>query len=165
MELAGNYEYPLRLERQSYQELLMGWAFELARGRSTCQRYQVGCIIAPEDNSGIYSMGYNGNYAGGPNHCDDPAIKGGCGCLHAEDNAIAKLDRSSPNKVAYVTAAPCKACAKRLVNAGIKKVYYSEAYTYTEGIQILRDAGIPCIHLDLAELVIDDDDENDYDDD
>lgn len=145
--------------RDSWPVLMLKCALMLAEGRSTCQRYHVGCIIT-DNHHGRWFVGYNGNYAGGPNNCDDPTIKGGCGCLHAEDNAIAKCDNTIGYRIAYVTAAPCKTCAKRLVNAGVREVYYSDPYTYTEGIAVLMNAGVAVTWVNPQDLAEDDDDDH-----
>ena len=50
--------------------------------------------------------------------------------LHAESNAITKLAKStmtSNDADLYTTTAPCFQCAKLIIQAGIKRVYYSEA--------------------------------------
>lgn len=85
----------------------------------------------------MVSMGYNGNYAGGPNGCDGDE-PGKCGCLHAEINALVK-NRYGEGKVAFVTDAPCINCAKAMINAGIEVVYYRNDYRLTEGIDLLKE--------------------------
>lgn len=128
--------------RPTWPDIFLGVAQQVAT-RSTCGRLLVGCVIASADNQRILSFGYNGNYAGGPNSCDDSARKGGCGCLHAEVNAILKCDNSIKDKVFYVTHAPCLMCAKAIVNSGASGLFYADPYTYTEGLAILESAGIP----------------------
>jgi len=138
--------------------LWMEFAYLLAEGRSSCQRFQVGCVITDADFTRSLSLGYNGSHRGGPNQCDAPTVPGGCGCLHAEDNAIAKLDYREPTKVMFVTAAPCKTCAKRIINAGITKVYFADHYRHSDGIALLKEAGIPIEYLE--EFHIDNDSTN-----
>jgi deoxycytidylate deaminase len=43
------------------------------------------------------AIGYNGNYAGGPNEVESTE-PGMSGMLHAEINALIKLDYNNPNK-------------------------------------------------------------------
>ena len=43
----------------------------------------------------------------------------------------------------YVTHAPCPVCAKCIINAGIDEVYYEKNYITLEGVNILKEAGIP----------------------
>jgi dCMP deaminase len=49
-----------------------------------------------------------------------------------------------------VTLSPCKMCAKALVNAGISTVKYTQEYRNTEGVDILKSAGIEVIKLDSS---------------
>lgn len=136
--------------RPSFPEIYMGLARNLA-ARSTCLRRSVGAVLATVDGRRVLAVGYNGNASGLPNKCDREAESGNCGCLHAEDNMVINCD--SPRaieKIAYVTTQPCAMCAKRLINLGnVKKVYYADAYHNTDGIDILRQAGIEVEHLDV----------------
>jgi dCMP deaminase len=64
--------------------------------------------------------------------------------LHAESNAITKLARStnsSSQSTLYVTLAPCFECAKLIIQAGIKRVVYTEEYP-SNGLDLLHKAGI-----------------------
>lgn len=132
------------MKRPEFDEIFMELAHLIAR-RSTCARLQVGCVITDETRTRVLSIGYNGNYRGGYNVCDS-IEPGNCGCLHAEDNACIKLDYRESTKVAYITHLPCKMCAKRLVNAGVQKVFYSKAYRSNDAKAILRDAAVKLIH-------------------
>ena len=72
--------------------------------------------------------------------------------LHAEANAITKLARSSNSSdgaTLYVTASPCIECAKLIIQSGIKRVIYTEQYRLTDGVDLLKRAGIEVIYLDL----------------
>ena len=51
----------------------------------------------------------------------------------------------------YVTASPCIECAKLIIQSGIKRVVYSEAYRLEDGLNLLRKAGIEVCFLDLNE--------------
>ena len=65
--------------------------------------------------------------------------------LHAEANAITKLARSSNNSegsTLYITDSPCIECAKLIIQAGIKRVVYAREYRLTDGVDLLRQAGI-----------------------
>jgi len=110
--------------------------------RSYDKRYKVGAVVVSDDNTQLLSLGYNGNYAGGPNvaESDEP---GQSGFLHAEINALLKLDYNNPKrKKMYLTLSPCQMCAKAIVNAGVDEVIYHEKYRDTSGIQILKDSGV-----------------------
>lgn len=65
--------------------------------------------------------------------------------LHAESNAITKLAKStmtSDGADLYTTTAPCFDCAKLIIQAGIKRVYYSEDYRDMSGVELLNKANI-----------------------
>jgi len=47
----------------------------------------------------------------------------------------------------YVTASPCIECAKLIIQAGIKRVVYSEKYRLEDGIELLRRAGIDVVYV------------------
>ena len=116
---------------------------------SYCQRRQVGALLVKD--RAIISDGFNGTPSGFENVCEDEAT----GMtkpyvLHAEANAITKIARSnnsSEGSTLYVTASPCLDCAKLIIQAGIRRVVFSELYRITDGIDLLRRAGIECVHM------------------
>lgn len=127
--------------RPTFDKIWTEFATALAE-RSTCARTGVGCVIVTEDNHRVLSIGYNGGARGLNNSCDS-AEPGNCGCLHAEENALIKMNFNEPSpKKMYTTLAPCLMCAKRAVNAGIQEVIYITAYRKTEGIELLEKAGV-----------------------
>ncbi len=71
--------------------------------------------------------------------------------LHAEQNAIsfaAKNGIATEGGTIYVTWSPCVHCAKVIVSAGIKKVFFKNLYDRSqEGIYFLRKNGIECAQL------------------
>lgn len=129
----------------------MRWAMQLARC-STCQRLSVACVLASLDNRRLIGFGYNGNARGMTNRCTgDPVKLGGCGCTHAEANALVNMDRREPF-VAYATHQPCEACAKMLVNTGlVQAVFYGQPYRLAAGAELLEEAGVPCRQWNPAE--------------
>lgn len=119
---------------------------------SYCRRRQVGALVVKEKM--IISDGYNGTPSGFENVCEDENNLTKPYVLHAEANAITKLARSSNNSdgsTLYVTAAPCIECSKLIIQAGIKRVVYAEEYRLTDGIDLLRRAGIDVIYLNPEE--------------
>lgn len=119
---------------------------------SYCERRKVGALIV-KDNM-IISDGYNGTPAGFENICEDENNVTKPYVLHAEANAITKIARSSNNSqgaTMYVTDAPCIECAKLIIQAGIKKVFYSRQYRLTDGTDLLQRAGIEVNFLPLNE--------------
>lgn len=115
---------------------------------SYCQRRKVGAIIVKDQM--IISDGYNGTPSGFENVCEDVAGATKPYVLHAEANAITKVARSnnsSDGATLYVTSSPCMECAKLIIQAGVKRVVYNEQYRLTDGIDLLRRAGIECIQI------------------
>lgn len=115
---------------------------------SYCQRRKVGCLVVK--NKMIISDGYNGTPSGFENICEDDNNVTKPYVLHAEANAITKLARSSNNSdgaTLYVTDAPCIECSKLIIQAGIKRVVYAQEYRLTDGLDLLKRAGIEVIYL------------------
>lgn len=135
--------FPVRV-RPSWDDIFARMALIVAE-RSSCQRLQVGCLVVSHDFQRVLAFGYNGNYAGGPNQCDDPHTPGQCQCIHAEVNALLKCDNSIKDKIVYTTHSPCVMCAKAIVNSGASAVVYRESYRSRDGIEILEKGGIRCI--------------------
>lgn len=141
------------MSRPSFDAVYMNLALNLAL-RSTCARLHVGCAIVSGDYQRVLAVGYNGSYRGGPNGCDSDE-PGNCGCIHAEMNAMIKLNPSEMmGKIAYVTTAPCVMCAKGMVNAGISKVIYLHEYRKKEGIELLAKAGVSVEQIPLGDVHI-----------
>jgi dCMP deaminase len=110
---------------------------------SYCKRRQVGALIV--NNQMIISDGYNGTPAGFENLCEDEENRTKPYVLHAEANAITKVAASNNNSTGatiYITSSPCIECAKLIIQAGIKRVVFSEKYHTEEGVDLLRRAGI-----------------------
>ncbi len=115
---------------------------------SYCRRRQVGAIIVK--NKMIISDGFNGTPAGFENICEDENGVTKPYVLHAEANAITKVARSnnsSDGSTLYVTASPCLECSKLIIQAGIKRVVFHELYRMSDGIELLKRAGVECVHL------------------
>ena len=115
---------------------------------SYCGRRKVGALLVKDQM--IISDGYNGTPSGFDNVCEDPQGVTFPYVLHAEANAITKVARSnnsSEGSTLYVTASPCMECAKLIIQSGIRRVVFSELYRITDGIDLLRQAGIEVIHI------------------
>jgi len=127
--------------RPSWDEVWMKTA-EVISERSYDPRNKVGAIVVTDDNTQVLAVGYNGNYAGGPNEVES-ITPGESGMLHAEINALLKMDYNNPKKKKmYVNLLPCKMCAKAIINAGISEVVYREEYRDTSSLSILREMSI-----------------------
>ena len=110
---------------------------------SYCERRKVGALLV--NNKMIISDGYNGTPSGFPNVCEDSDNHTYPYVLHAEANAItkvAKSNNSSEGSTLYVTSSPCIECSKLIIQAGIKRVVFSEMYRNSEGLELLRTAGV-----------------------
>ena len=124
------------INRPSWDQIWMSMA-EIIAQRSHHPTFKVGAIIVTEDNTQVLSVGYNGNAAGLPN-IPDSSEPGCSGLIHAEINALLKLDYNNPkNKKMYLTLSPCIDCAKAIINSGIKEVIYKQDYRDSKGIEIL----------------------------
>lgn len=127
--------------RPSWDKIWMDFADNISL-RSYDPRFQVGAVITSEDNCQVLAVGYNGNYAGGPNEVES-LEPGESGMIHAEINALLKMDYNNPkNKKMYLNLSPCRACSKAIVNAGIDEVIFKNQYRDSSGIEILKSAGI-----------------------
>ncbi|MBQ0057603.1 MAG: dCMP deaminase family protein [Bacteroidales bacterium] len=114
---------------------------------SYCRRRQVGALLVKDKM--IISDGYNGTPTGFENDCETPENTSKAYVLHAEANAISKVAKSSNSSdgsTLYVTASPCIECAKLIIQSGIRRVVYAEEYRITDGIDLLKRAGIEVIY-------------------
>lgn len=127
--------------------------------QSTCLDKSVGCVITSADNQ-IVSCGYNG----APSKVADCKTLLKCrkeydkSCLatHAEINALIKAGERAKGGRLFVTLEPCFECAKAIINAGIKEVFYAKKNTknlvYKMDVHdILAYVGIRYIYLPLEE--------------
>jgi dCMP deaminase len=137
---------PPAVTRPPLFEVYMRMAEELAK-RSTCARLQVGTVITDPQLENVVAIGYNGNVRGFPNRCDSVEA-GRCGCIHSEQNALVKAPGQMRDKVAFVTASPCVACAKLMIQANVSFVFYREAYRDPAGLEVLRMGGVRTVRYD-----------------
>ena len=140
--------------RISRDDMLMQIAQVVAQ-RSTCGRAQVGAVIAHDGR--IVSTGY----AGAPSgllHCSPETCDMNTPCtrtVHAEAGAISYAARAGirlEGAALYCTHCPCIDCAKLIINTGIKRVIYDQAYRKTEGLELLRTVGITVEQWQRLEL-------------
>jgi dCMP deaminase len=138
--------------RKSWNEVWMEMAHAVSN-RSYDPRLKVGAIIVSDDNTQMLSLGYNGNYSGGPNE-PESLEPGQSGFLHAEINALIKCDFNfHKNKIMFITHSPCRQCSKAIINGRISKVIYDIQYRDTTGIEILKASGISVFSLKEAENI------------
>jgi dCMP deaminase len=116
---------------------------------SYCTRKKIGCIIVKGDRP--ISVGYNGTPAGYDNCCEDNTNTTKPEVVHAELNAIKKLEdahETGAGAVLFVTVSPCRICAQKIIDFGITHVVYEEEYRLPDGIEYLRQNGILVEHLE-----------------
>jgi dCMP deaminase len=136
--------------RPEWDEIWANFAVQIAR-RSVDPKHKVGAVVVNDENTQVLSIGYNGDQKGGPNERESIEV-GESGFIHAEENALIKLDYNNPKrKKMYVTLSPCTMCAKKIINAGVDEVIYLERYKQSNGIDILRKAGVFVRKFDLSE--------------
>lgn len=129
---------------RSYLEMAAVWA-----KNSYCKRRQVGALLVKDRM--IISDGYNGTPAGFENICEDDEGHTKPYVLHAEANAITKVAKSGNNSkgaTMYVTTAPCLECAKLIIQAGITRLVYKDDYRISDGIDLLKWAGIEIVNIE-----------------
>ena len=151
----------MKTERPLWNEYFMKIA-ELIASRSTCLRRKVGAIIVRENQ--ILSTGYNGAPKRVP-HCADVGclraemnVPAGerhelCRGIHAEQNAIIQAavnGVSVKGGTIYCTHQPCSICAKMIINAEIKNVYFANPYTDKLAESMFVDASVNLILVDLS---------------
>ncbi|MDY6121882.1 MAG: dCMP deaminase family protein [Porphyromonas sp.] len=110
---------------------------------SYCERRKVGALIVKDKR--IISDGYNGTPSGFENVCEDESGSTKPYVLHAEANAITKVAAStndSRGATIYITDSPCIECATLIIQSGIKRVVYAKEYRLSDGVDLLRRAGI-----------------------
>lgn len=141
-------EQKQKLLDQRYLKMAMIWA-----QNSYCKRRKVGALIVKEKM--IISDGYNGTPSGFENVCEDENNNTKPYVLHAEANAITKVAKSgnsSDGATLYVTSSPCLECSKLIIQAGIKRVVFTESYRLEDGINLLKRANIEVKQVELETL-------------
>ena len=146
-------------KRPSWDAYFMGITALVAQ-RSTCTRRMVGAVIVKDKR--ILTTGYNGAPTG-IRHCLDVGclretmnIPSGerhelCRGIHAEQNAIIQAAYhgvSVKDASLYCTNQPCTICAKMIINAGIKRIYFRSGYADALAQEMLYEADVELIQYD-----------------
>ena len=124
------------------KQFYMGVA-QSASKMSYANRLKVGCIVVKDNN--IISFSWNGTPSGWDNSCEDEQGNTKNNVIHAEENAILKLAKTSisgDGASLFGTVAPCINCARMIYGAGIKEVYYINEYRNVDGLEFLQMCGI-----------------------
>lgn len=114
---------------------------------SKATRLKVAALVMRDGR--ILSCGYNGTPANFPNKAEKdgetlPTV------VHAECNAIcfaAKYGTPIDDTTLVVTHSPCMECAKLILQSGIKRVVFHQAYRDLKPIDFLRKGGIEVYHI------------------
>ena len=153
----------------TYAYTALDWA-----KRSTCVRKQVGAVIFDLDSDRLLAIGYNGTVSGLV-HCNElfnANLTPKCSLLnylkaadtknnihhmfseqyevHAEQNALLNMIHTGTKKASNMgimcTLEPCLNCAKLIIGAGIKHVWYMEKYDRAayDIKQYFERAGVTC---------------------
>jgi dCMP deaminase len=133
---------------QRYLKMADIWA-----QNSYCKRRKVGALLVKDKM--IISDGYNGTPSGFENECEDEENKTKTYVLHAEANAITKVAKSGNSSLGatlYVTSSPCIECSKLIIQAGIKRVVFTESYRLEDGINLLKRANIDVEQVEPGEI-------------
>ena len=134
----------------------------LVAERSTCLRHHVGAVIVRDKR--ILTTGYNGAPAGAKDclelGClrDEQGIASGtrqeiCRAIHAEQNVIIQAAQHGiaiGGATLYTTSRPCSICTRMIINAGIVRIFYCDGYNDDLSSQLLLEAGIPCVRLEVS---------------
>lgn len=139
-------------------------AQKYADKRSGCCKVAVGCIIVPEDNPRFQIFGCNKTL---PVSCREAGCRrvalygedsknhrlpSDCRAVHSEIDAITQAARfgySIHGSTMYVTRYPCEACARAIVSAGIKRVFYGREQEISEESQrIFAEGHVKVTHVD-----------------
>lgn len=144
--------------RPSWNNYFMDIA-TLVSTRATCTRRKVGAVLVKGKR--ILCSGYNGAPSG-ITHCsvtgclrEKLKVPSGekhelCRGVHAEQNAIIQAachGVSVAGADLYCTNQPCSICAKMIINAGIRKVYFQEGYNDVMSETMFREAGIELVQV------------------
>jgi dCMP deaminase len=152
-------ELEVTFSRPSWDQYFMDIARQVA-ARSNCMKRQVAAVIVSDRR--IISTGYNGTPRGVKN-CNEggcPRCNGfsesgrnleECLCSHGEENAIVQASYHGiaiKDATLYTTYSPCLLCSKMIINAGIRRVVYNEAYPLNDtATRMLKEAGVDLVKL------------------
>ena len=147
------------MERITWDQFFMAQCHLLAL-RSTCTRLAVGAIIARDNR--IIAGGYNGSISGG-DHCIDHGcyvVDNHCvRTIHAEMNALLQCTKygiPAAGSTLYVTHFPCLQCAKAIIQAGVKHVFYATDYRNNEyALKLFAQSGVSVQHIQFDERQVD----------
>lgn len=110
---------------------------------SPANRLKVGAVIVKDNN--CISIGYNAHAMHINDPCELPDGTTDGRVRHAEKNALMGLVRSNQSAIGaelFCNYSCCQMCAIDIVDAGITKFYYRNAYRDQKGIEYLQQHGV-----------------------
>lgn len=150
--------------KQKEIDLYLDWADRAAQ-LSYAERLKVGAVMVNGHNV-VY--GWNGTPRGWDNTCETDIIEFNCKgfghptnlvktgtktkpeVIHAEENVLLKCAHAGvpcSGGTLFITHAPCFNCATRIIQSGIKKVFYRNKYKNEDGVEALLKSNIEVIFL------------------
>lgn len=147
-----------RPRRVSHEEAMMNIAKVIAK-RGSCLNRQVGAVLT--EDGFIVGVGYNGPPSG-LSHCKT-CVRREIGAesgekmelsraIHAEENAIMQSgirNKSDKDLRLYSTTSPCISCMKKLIQIGVKKIYYNNLYNDELALKMAKEANIEMIKYEI----------------
>ncbi len=130
-----------------YHNYFQNVSYETAK-LSYAKRLKVGAVAVKDRR--IICVGFNGTPPGEDNCCEDEHNVTKPNVIHAEDNLIRFANSNNihiKDCDIYITHSPCINCAKLIHDSGFAKVYFSEYYRSSDGLDFLKSVGIPSTYL------------------
>lgn len=116
---------------------------------------QIGAVAVKEGRVILAAHNKNLPRPDNPNVLGDPRSNFDAGVridlvttIHAEAAVVAEAARQGISLLGaslYTTTFPCPPCARLLISAGIKKVFYAQGYSLLDSEELLKRAGVEII--------------------
>ena len=131
--------------------------------RGTCTKVEIGAVIIRDDQ--VLASGYGGEPRGTKSSHEHGfclrkklGIPSGhryemCRSVHAEQNAIIQAayhGASIKDATLFCTNMPCSICAKMIINAGIRTIYYLSGYADVMSEAMRKEAGVDVPKLETT---------------
>lgn len=117
------------------------------------RRIQVGSIIVRDGQ--ILSQGWNGTPSGMANSTRDRDGVTRPEVIHSEENSLMKLAKNgggSNGATIYCTHSPCYGCAKLILQSGIRRVVYLQAYC-EKSLTFMKERGLELVRIEPSDRV------------
>lgn len=131
-----------KYQSEKYNSFYMDLACVAASNAVTTGKQVGACIVLP---NGVMALGWNGTVSGADNNCKDCDGVTKPDVIHAEINALKKLQIAGLSTVGakiFCTFAPCLSCAVSLSDIGITEFIYINDYKCPKGIELLKSTKV-----------------------